>query len=85
MESDDLRLLTSDAASTVAGRMSQDRDWCARAGAPRDQAGPGVTDEHRRSTKRPTGTETDRRLTRISAGQTPYDLARPKGFEPLTF
>ncbi len=33
----------------------------------------------------PQGTDKDRRPTRVSAGQAPYDLARPKGFEPPTF
>jgi hypothetical protein len=34
--------LTCGSACAVAGLMSQDRDWCARAGGLPDQAGPGV-------------------------------------------
>jgi hypothetical protein len=44
-----------------------------------------ASDEHHRSTPGPHWTNKDRRLTHVSAGQAPSDLARPKGFEPLTF
>lgn len=50
---------------------------------------PDVRDARRTSThrapNRPQGTEKRRGLTAIPAGQTPGDLVRPKGFEPLTF
>ncbi|WP_162562144.1 hypothetical protein [Salinispora oceanensis] len=36
-------------------------------------------------TSRPPGTAKQRRQTPVLAGQAPCDLARPKGFEPLTF
>jgi hypothetical protein len=35
-----------------------------------------------RDTHHPNRTQNRSRLTRISTGQAPYDLARPKGFEP---
>jgi hypothetical protein len=44
-----------------------------------------ASDEHHSSTSGPHWTDKDRRPTRVSAGQAPFDLARPKGFEPLTF
>jgi hypothetical protein len=52
-------------------------------------ANPGTngseTDEHPRSTWSPQWTDLERRLARVSAGQAPFDVARPKGLEPLTF
>ncbi|QGN50626.1 tyrosine-type recombinase/integrase [Micromonospora sp. WMMC415] len=46
----------------------------------------GMTPEwHPRDTHHPQRTETSKGLARVSADQTPYDLARPKGLEPLTF
>jgi hypothetical protein len=38
-----------------------------------------------RDTHRPQRTETKKRSPRVSAGQPPLDVARPKGLEPLTF
>jgi integrase len=40
---------------------------------------------HPRDTHHPNRTQHGSGLTRIIAGQAPCDLARPKGFEPLTF
>ncbi len=43
------------------------------------------TDEHPRSTWSPQWTNLEGRPTRVSAGQMPFDVARPKGLEPPTF
>ncbi|MEU1751948.1 tyrosine-type recombinase/integrase [Micromonospora matsumotoense] len=40
---------------------------------------------HPRDTHHPHRAESRKGLTAISAGQTPFDLVRPKGLEPLTF
>ncbi|MEV0131730.1 tyrosine-type recombinase/integrase [Dactylosporangium sp. NPDC050688] len=40
---------------------------------------------HPRDTHRPQQTDTKKRSSRVSAGQPPLDVARPKGLEPLTF
>ncbi len=40
---------------------------------------------HPRDTHRPRRPDSKKGLTRVSAGQTPHDLVRPKGLEPLTF
>nr|WP_232624971.1 tyrosine-type recombinase/integrase [Micromonospora sagamiensis] len=40
---------------------------------------------HPRDTHRPRRTDKQRGLTAITAVQTPFDLVRPKGLEPLTF
>jgi hypothetical protein len=54
-----------------------------RADGPR--TGVSASDEHHRSTSGPHWTNKDQRPTHVSAGQALFDLARPKGFEPLTF
>nr|WP_231930998.1 hypothetical protein [Micromonospora coriariae] len=41
--------------------------------------------EHHSSTNASTGTERQEAPDRLLAGQTPLDLVRPKGLEPLTF
>lgn len=41
--------------------------------------------EHHGAPIRPLGMTRQRRLAPVLAGQAPYDLARSKGFEPLTF
>jgi len=65
----------------------QDPDWVAPGwtGAGRSGRTPSETDEHRRSTTGPQWTNLERSVTCVSAGQIPDDVARPKGFEPLTF
>lgn len=59
-----------------------DRTGCHRDGA--DGGDARRTSTHR-APNRPLGMKKQRRLTHVLAGQAPYDLARPKGFEPLTF
>lgn len=59
-----------------------DRRW--HLTGPRHAEG-SASDEHHRSTPGLQWTKEGRHPTRISAGRAPFDLARPKGFEPPTF
>ena len=74
-------------ATTLGSLGSKDQDWLQadRTRATTPGRTPSETDEHRRSTTGPQWTNLERSVTCVSAGQIPDDVARPKGFEPLTF